>query len=548
MKKKFFSVVLAIAAGLLVNGQGTVRQPVIKQPVFKKDTSNILRAGAIGDGNTLNTKAIQQTIDAQHRKGGGVVLIPAGLWLTGPIVLKNNINLHLAQGATLLFTADFDQYPLLETNWEGLQQMRNQSPISATGATNIGITGKGIVDGNGDAWRMVKKDKLTGSQWKQLQERGGILSEDGKTWYPSQKSLAGSKLTNPGVLSPEKDAAFFNNVKDFLRPNMVLLSECKNVLLEGVTFQNSPAWCIHPLMCEDLTVRGITVKNPWYAQNGDGIDVESCKNVLIEKSVFDVGDDALCMKSGRDAEGRRRGKPTESVIIRDCIVYASHGGFVVGSEMSGGVRNVFVSNCTFIGSDIGLRFKTTRGRGGIVENIFIRNIYMKGIPGEAILFDMYYAAKDPIALAGEKRELPKVEFKPVDETTPVFRNIHISDVYCNGADKGVFIRGLPEMHISGIVMENMVISARKGIDIQEASQITFRNVRIESPAAEPLVDILQSDRIHFDGLKYAPGTPLLFRVSGERSGAVNWKNIDTKAAQKLISYELGAVAANDQKN
>lgn len=548
MKKKFFFVVLAIAAGLLVNGQAMLREPVIKQPVFKKDTSNILRTGAIGDGNILNTKAIQQAIDVQHRKGGGVVLIPSGLWLTGPIVLKSNINLHLAQGATLLFTADFDQYPLLETNWEGLQQMRNQSPISATGAINIGITGKGIVDGNGDAWRMVKKDKLTGSQWKQLQERGGVLSEDGKTWYPSQKSLAGSKLTNPGVLSPEKDAAFFNSIKDFLRPNMVLLSECKNVLLEGITFQNSPAWCIHPLMCEDLTVRGITVKNPWYAQNGDGIDVESCKNVLIEKSVFDVGDDALCMKSGRDAEGRKRAKPTESVIIRDCIVYASHGGFVVGSEMSGGVRNVFVSNCTFIGSDIGLRFKTTRGRGGVVENIFIRNIYMKDIPGEAILFDMYYAAKDPIALAGEKRELPKVEFKPVDETTPVFRNIHISDVYCNGAEKGIFIRGLPEKHISGIVMENMVISARKGIDIQEASQITFRNVRIESPAAEPLVDILQSDRIHFDGLKYAPGTPLLFRVSGERSGAVNWKNIDTKAAQKLISYELGAVAANDQKN
>lgn len=548
MKKKFFSVALALTAGLLVHGQGSVRQPVIKQPVFKKDTSNIVRAGAVGDGNTLNTKAIQQAIDAQHRKGGGVVLVPAGLWLTGPIVLKSNINLHLAQGATLLFTADFDQYPLLETNWEGLQQMRNQSPISATGVTNIGITGKGIVDGNGDAWRMVKKDKLTGSQWKKLQDRGGVLSEDGKTWYPSQKSLAGSKLTNPGVLSPEKDAAFFNSVKDFLRPNMVLLSECKNILLEGVTFQNSPAWCIHPLVCEDLTVRDIKVKNPWYAQNGDGIDVESCKNVLIEKSVFDVGDDALCMKSGRDAEGRKRGKPTESVIIRDCIVYASHGGFVVGSEMSGGVRNVFVSNCTFIGSDIGLRFKTTRGRGGVVENVFIRNIYMKDIPGEAILFDMYYAAKDPISLVGEKRELPKVEFKPVDETTPVFRNIHISDVYCNGAAKGVFVRGLPEMHISGIVMENMVISARQGIDIQEASDITFRNVRIESSGAEPLVDILQSNRIHFDGLKYPAGTPLLFRVSGERSGGVNWKNIDTKAAQKLISYELGAVAANDQKN
>lgn len=540
MKRVLFFTLLAACAGLFAGAQGTVRPPVVKAPVFKKDTSSIVRAGAVGDGNTLNTKAIQNSIDALHKKGGGVVLVPAGLWLTGPVVLKSNINLHLAAGSTLLFTDDFDQYPLLETNWEGLQQMRNQSPISATGASNIAITGKGIVDGNGDAWRMVKKDKLTGSQWKRLLERGGILSEDGKTWYPSQKSLDGSKLSNPGVLSPEKDAAFFNSIKDFLRPNMVLLTECKRVLLEGVIFQNSPAWCLHPLMCEDLTVRGVTVKNPWYAQNGDGIDVESCKNVLIEKSVFDVGDDALCMKSGRDAEGRKRGMPTESVIIRDCIVYASHGGFVIGSEMSGGVRNVYVNNCTFIGSDIGLRFKTTRGRGGVVENIFIRDIYMKDIPGEAILFDMYYAAKDPIPLAGEKRELPKVEFKTVDETTPVFRNFHISNVYCNGAEKGVFIRGLPEKHISGIVMENMVIRAHKGIDIQEASDIRFKNVKLISHSADPLVDVLQSDRIYFDGLKYETGTPLLFRISGERSALVDWKNIDTSAAQKLVSYELGA--------
>ena len=163
---------------------------------------------------------------------------------------------------------------------------------------------------------------------------------------------------------------------------------------------------------------------------------------MIENSVFDVGDDGLCMKSGRDAEGRKRAMPTENVIIRGCTVYSSHGGFVIGSEMSGGAKNIYVSNCTFIGADIGLRFKTTRGRGGVVENIFIKDIYMKDIPGEAILFDMYYAAKDPVPLAGEKRELPKVEFKPVDETTPYFKNFHISNVYCNGAEKGNFCSGL----------------------------------------------------------------------------------------------------------
>jgi len=514
--------------------------PVIKSPVFKKDTLSIKKYGAVSDGNTLNTKSINATINALSKKGGGVVLIPSGLWLTGPVVLKSNINLHLTAGATLLFTSDKKEYPLVEANWEGLPQMRNQSPISATNASNIAITGKGIIDGNGDGWRMVKKDKLNETQWKKLVESGGLVSDDKKTWYPSEKTLKGSKMQNPGVISPEKDAAFYQSIKDFLRPNLVLLTSCKYVLLEGVTFQNSPAWCLHPLMCEDLTVRNVFVKNPWYAQNGDGIDAESCKNVLIENSVFDVGDDALCMKSGRDEEGRKRGMPIENVIIRNCTVYAAHGGFVIGSEMSGGARNIYVNNCTFIGTDIGLRFKTTRGRGGIVENIFIKDIYMKDIPAEAILFDMYYMAKDPVALAGEKRELPKVELKPVDETTPQFKNFHVSNVYCNGAEKAIFIRGLPEMHVKDIVLENMVFQAKKGIDVQEATGITFKNIKIISAETNPVIDIVQSDKLVFDNITYKDGAELLFRVSGERSGGITIKNTDAAKAKEKIIYELGA--------
>jgi len=515
--------------------------PVIKSPVFKKDTLNIKKYGAVADGNTLNTKSINGAIDALSKKGGGVVLVPSGLWLTGPIVLKNNINLHIAVGATLLFTADKNEYPLVEANWEGLPQMRNQSPISASNASNIAITGKGIIDGNGDVWRAVKIDKLTESQWKKKVASGGVVSDDKKTWYPSEGFMKGSKMpANPGMISPEKDAAFYQSIKDFLRPNLLLLTSCKYILLEGVTIQNSPAWCLHPLMCENLTVRNVFVKNPWYAQNGDGIDVESCKNVLIENSVFDVGDDALCMKSGRDAEGRKRGMPTENVIIRNCTVYAAHGGFVIGSEMSGGARNIYVSNCTFIGTDIGLRFKTTRGRGGIVENIFIKDIYMKDIPAEAILFDMYYMAKDPVALAGEKRELPKVEFKNVDETTPQFRNFHISNVYCNGAEKGIFVRGLPEMHVKDIVLEKMVIQAKKGIDVQEASGITFKNIKIISAETNPVIDIVQSDKLVFDNITYKDGAELLFRVSGERSGGISIKNTDAAKAKEKINYELGA--------
>lgn len=532
-------LLIAFCTPVFVSAQWN-KLPVVTTPKFKKDSSNIVRFGAIPDGHTLNTKSITAAIEAQAKKGGGVVLVPAGLWLTGPIVLKSNINLHLATGATLLFTEDFTEYPLIKANWEGLPQMRNQSPMSATGAVNIAITGKGIIDGNGDAWRMVKRDKLNETQWKKLVASGGVLSEDKKTWYPTEKTLKGSKLNNPGVISDEKDAAFYNSIKDFLRPNLLLLTNCKYILLEGVTFQNSPAWCLHPLMSEHLTVRNISVKNPWYAQNGDGIDVESCKNVLIENSIFDVGDDALCIKSGRDAEGRKRAMPTQNVIIRGCTVYSSHGGFVIGSEMSGGAKNIYVSNCTFIGADIGLRFKTTRGRGGVVENIFIKDIYMKDIPGEAILFDMYYAAKDPIPLAGEKRELPKVEFKPVDETTPVFRNFHISNVFCNGAEKAIFVRGLPEMHVKDIVLENMVLQAKKGIDVQEATGITFRNIKVISEETDPVIDITQSDKLIFQNISAKKSEALRFRINGERTDSITINNKEEVKANTVIIYELGA--------
>jgi polygalacturonase len=538
--KKFFAIGFALSISLSAFAQNW-KLPVVVAPKFKKDTVSIKKLGAVSDGYFLNTKIINAAIEGLSKKGGGVVLVPAGLWLTGPVILKNNINLHIATGATLLFTGDKSQYPLIEANWEGLPQMRNQSPISATGATNIAITGKGIIDGNGDGWRAVKSDKLTASQWKKLTASGGVVSEDKKTWYPSEAFMKASKgPANPGQILPGRDAAYYESIKDFLRPNLLLLTNCKYVLLEGVTFQNSPAWCLHPLMSEHITVRNIFVKNPWYAQNGDGIDVESCKNVLIENSVFDVGDDALCMKSGRDAEGRKRAMPTENIIIRGCTVYASHGGFVIGSEMSGGARNIYVSNCTFVGADIGLRFKTTRGRGGIVENIFIRDIYMKNIPAEAILFDMYYMAKDPVVLLGEKRELPKVEFKPVDETTPQFRNFHISNVYCNGAEKGIFVRGIPEMHVKDIVLENMVLQADKGIDVQEATGITFRNIKVISHETNPVVDIIQSDKLVFDNITYKDGSELLFRVGGERSNNITLKNTDASKAKQKIVYELGA--------
>ncbi|MDB5252899.1 MAG: glycoside hydrolase [Flaviaesturariibacter sp.] len=517
--------------------------PAATLPVFRKDSFLITRFGAIADGQKLNTKSINDAIDACSRKGGGVVVIPKGMWLTGPIVLKSGVNLHLQKNALLQFTTDFSQYPLVKGNWEGLNQMRNQSPLSAENATNIAITGYGIIDGAGDAWRMVKKDKLTESQWKKLVASGGLLSEDKKTWYPTEKTMKGSKLKNPGEITPEKTDEFYESIKDFLRPNLLVLTRCKKILLEGVTFQNSPAWCLHPLMSEDITIRNIYAKNPWYAQNGDGIDLESCSNVLLENSTFDVGDDGICIKSGRDEAGRKRGMPTQNVWVRNCTVYHAHGGFVVGSEMSGGARNIRVDDCTFIGTDIGLRFKTTRGRGGIVENIYINNTVMKDIVGEAILFDMYYAAQDPIALAGERREPPKVETLPVSEATPQFRNIYVNGVVANGAAKAIFVRGLPEMNVKNIVMENMTIEATEGLDMTEGTAITLRNVRLLVRQTNPVLNIHNSRDITLDRVTYSKDAELLLNVSGEKSKGIRLNGTDIKGARKGIEFTYGATEA-----
>ena len=514
--------------------------PVIRSTQFKKDTFNIKKFDAVADGITLNTVAINKAITACNKNGGGVVLVPGGMWLTGPIVLKSNVNLHINRDAVLQFTSDFDQYPLLQGNWEGLSAYRNQSPLSADHAENIAITGSGIIDGFGDVWRAVKKDKLNETQWKNKLASGGLLSEDKKTWYPSQKSFVGTTVKEPGVIKPGMTVKDVEAYKDFLRPNLLVFSSCKKVLLEGVTFQNSPAWCLHPLMCEDLTVRNISAKNPWYAQNGDGIDVESCKNFIIENSTFDVGDDGICIKSGRDEEGRKRGLPTENGIIRNNIVYHAHGGFVIGSEMSGGARNLFVSDCSFIGTDVGLRFKTARGRGGVVEKIYVNNIIMKDIVGEAILFDMYYMAKDPVPLAGEKRDAPKAELLPVTEATPQFRDFHVKNIVCYGAEKGIFIRGLPEMHIKNIELENLVIRSKKGVECEEASNISIKNLRLLVADSDPVINILNSNNISFDKLLFNEGAELLVNVKGERSSLIKLKNLDSSKVKNKIKADLGA--------
>ena len=275
-----------------------------------------------------------------------------------------------------------------------------------------------------------------------------------------------------------RSEADWNSIKRFLRPVMVSFVKCKNVQLSGVIFQNSPAWNLHPLMCENVIIEDLLVRNPAYAQNGDALDLESCKNVLIINSRFDAGDDGICIKSGKDADGRRRGVPCENVVVDGCTVFAGHGGFVVGSEMSGGVKNILVENCQFVGTDVGLRFKSARGRGGIVENIFIDGVSMSEIKNDALIFNMYYGGKSVAESLADGDKPNNTDMKPVDETTPVFRNINIKNVVCNGAGRAMLFNGLPEMPIDGIHLQDITIQAKKGAEFNNSRNITRENVNI----------------------------------------------------------------------
>lgn len=518
--------------------------PKIYKPHFKQDTVNVMGFGAVADGYTLNTVAFNNAINSCEKNGGGVVLIPRGSYVTGPIIMKSNVNLHLNRGALVIFSPDFNQYPLVVSSFEGVDAARCQSPVVAENLQNIAITGDGIFDGNGYYWRPLKKGKMSDNEWKNhLQKYGGVLTEDKKTWYSSEKALKGLKENNIGKLKPGQSVSDFESVKDFLRPNMIRIYQCKNVLIENVTFQNSPAWTTHLMMSEHITLKGVKVKNPWFGTNTDALDLESCKNALVQDCVFDTGDDGICIKSGRDEEGRKRGMPTKNVIVNNCTVYHSHGGFVVGSEMSGGANNLFVSNCNFIGSDIGLRFKTTRGRGGVVENVYVNNVDMKDIPAEAVLFDMYYAAKDPVAMNGEKKEPAKVEFKPVDETTPQFKNFYFANITCNGAEKGIFVRGIPEMHIQNVNIENAVLQADEGIDIQEATGISLKNINLVTKNTNPVVYILNSDKIKLDNVKYKDSADVLLQVQGGRSKDIAFINSNVNGAKKKVAADFGATEA-----
>lgn len=452
--------------------------PLVKVPVFKNNKVSVEKFGGVGDGITLNTNAFANAMDALAAKGGGRLIVPKGIWFTGPIVFRSNINMHLEKGAVILFSPDFNLYPIVETIFEGLDTRRCQSPISGRNLVNVAITGQGSINGYGEAWRPLKKNKVTASQWKKMIGAGGVVKNN-DTWYPSESSFKGSQISDMNVPRQNLTEQEWLEIKDFLRPVMVSFIECKNVYLQGVLFENSPSWNLHPLMCENVILDGLFVRNPGYSQNGDGLDLESCRNSIIVNCTFDVGDDGICIKSGKDEPGRQRARPTENVIVDNCKVFQGHGGFVVGSEMSGGVRNISVKNCQFLGTDVGLRFKSTRGRGGVVENIYISDIYMFNIETESFLFDLYYGGKSAVETLEDGDVTPTEEkLLPVTEETPVFRNIFVKNLVSRNARRAMLFNGLPEMKINNIQIEDINITAQYGAELSNSKDIVFKNVHI----------------------------------------------------------------------
>lgn len=448
----------------------------IDLPIFKESYYNIKDYGAVSGGRVSNTNSINKTISAAYSNGGGHVVIPAGIWLTGPIELKPGIDLHLEKGSLLLFDKNKEEYPLIITDYEGVKHIRTVSPISAHDAEDIAITGDGVIDGNGHLWRVCKEFKFTKRQWDKITSKCPdtvFQTKEGGVWFPTKSAYEGYKMGEPDLNMPdalEKAAPYY----DFYRPVMVDIIGCNRVLVEGVTLQNSPAWNLHPIFCKNVTIRDAYIRNDAFAQNGDGLDLESCSKVEVYGVKFAVGDDAICMKSGKNSEARKIEIPTEDVYIHDCVVYNAHGGFVVGSEMSRGVRNVKVSDCTFMGTDVGIRFKSAVGRGGIVENIDIENINMTEITGEAIIFTMGYILNTFNKTESEQK------CSVCSEDIPEFRKISIKNVNCLGASIGLKVEGLNEMPIHDITLENVNIMADKGYKVVNGENIILKNVNIKN--------------------------------------------------------------------
>jgi polygalacturonase len=426
--------------------------------------------GAVGDGTTLETAAMARAVAAASGAGGGTVLVPPGRYLTGTIELKSHVTFEIAGGATLLGSENPADYPTTKSVW-GDDRNVMAPLIYATDAENITVTGRGTIDGQGAIW------------WRRVR-----LNDPRK--FP------------PG---PQTDADRAEAAKlSRGRPQLISFVRCRDVVLEHVNLLNSPSWNVHPLLCDNVRVDGVTVTAPAkMAHNTDGINPESCRNVQIINCRITTGDDCVTLKSGRDELGRRMGRPDENITIANCVMEHGHGGVTIGSEMSGGVRNVVVTNCVFQETDIGIRVKAQRGRGGVVEGLSVSNIVMVDVPSPFTITTFYAGPDRPDAVY------------PVNEGTPRFRDFHFSHITARGAKTAGSITGLREQPVENITFTDVQINAQTGFSVTNARDIVFRDVRIDT-AGGPALVTKNSQAVDASRLTTAlphPDTPLVRDVS-----------------------------------
>lgn len=431
--------------------------------------TNVKERGADATGIVKCTKVISDVINDLSAKGGGTVFFPAGTFFTGPIIMKSNITLWLDAGAVIKFSDDFDDYlPMVQSRWEDVRVKNFVSQVYAYKCENISIRGRGHFEGQGKKW------------WN-------FMRTAGSKQQPESKWQEIFRKENAELLAKNEYISAKNN---FLRPPMVTTYECKNVLIEGVSFSNPPFWTIMPAFTDNITITGITIENPGNSPNTDGIDPSSCRNVHISNCHITVGDDCIVIKSGRDVDGREAARPTENITITNCTMLKGHGGVVIGSEMSGNVKRIAITNCVFEGTDRGIRIKTMRGRGGVIEDILVSNIVMNNMINEGVLITLRYQNTKP---------------EPVSERTPACNNVRISNIIQRGGERPVAIYGLDEREVSQISFSNMESTTRRGILIENGSDISFHDMKMEIREGSAL-EVKDSKNISWD--KVTVKTPL----------------------------------------
>ncbi len=469
--------------------------PQLQRPIFPNRAFDIRDYGAVADTMVKNTGAFKKAIAACSKAGGGRVLVPKGIWLTGAIHLKSNVNLHLDKDAEIRFSQNPDDYLPVVSRRRGQEFYSYSSFIYARDCENIAVTGEGLLNGQGQAFYKL--------HWKNSDTEANAVKF-------LREAAANDVPPEQRILDSEKAA---------IRPCFIEPVNCKNVLLEGFRITNSPAWTINLVYCENVIARKITAitKGP----NVDGIDINSSKNVLVEYCYFSTGDDAVAIKSGRDEDGWRVGKPSENIVIRHCRItdeYGGHGRIAIGSEMSGNVRNVYIHDCYFKGTNLAINIKSKRGRGGIVEHVWVKNITAEKLSrGPVINLTTFYGF-------GKKW----LEVKSLSTKPPLFRDLHFENISCAGASEAVRVVGLPEKFIRNLSFRNIDIQADSGFTCIRADSVELDNINISAKQGV-MIHLTDSKNVRIANSECPENTPVGLKVDGLLSenillGPQNFRN------------------------